>query len=244
MPELVVLITGSDRGLGIEFVRQYAARGDTVIATCRSPERASELRALAARHANVTIEKLDVTSDAEVRALAAQYRGRPIDILVNNAGVLGANGEQSLGSLGRRHFHEVMDVNAYGPLAVSQAFLDSVLAGSGRKIVALTSGLGSISVAGRMPKAPYYYRMSKAALNMGMQALGADLKTQGIAVAVLSPGTADTDMFAQYREGYGANRSGQSPAAAVEGMIRVIDELTPERAAQAILRYDGSLVGW
>jgi NAD(P)-dependent dehydrogenase (short-subunit alcohol dehydrogenase family) len=86
--------------------------------------------------------------------------------------------------------------------------------------------------------------MSKAALNMGMQALGADLKSEGVAVAVLSPGTADTAMFAAYRAGYATDHSGQSPATAVAGMIRVIDGLDPERAAQGILRYDGTLVGW
>jgi len=244
MPKSVVLITGSDKGLGLEFARQYAGRGDQVIATCRTPEKAGELRQLAASSAGIVIEKLDVTSDEEVQALAARYRRRPIDILINNAGILGAHAEQRLGGFSRRQFHEVMDVNAYGPLSVSEAFRDNVAAGKGKKIVALTSGLGSISVAGRMPQGPYYYRMSKAALNMGMQALGADLRPQGIIVAVLSPGTADTSMLASYREGYAADHSGQSPASAVAGLIRVIDDLDPERAAQAILKYDGTLVAW
>lgn len=244
MSKSVVLITGADRGLGLEFVRQYAARGDSVIATCRNPDKASELRSLASGKPGIVIEKLDVTSDAEVDALAERYHGRPIDLLINNAGVLGTAAEQSLGALSRRHFHEVMDVNAFGPLGVSQALRANLIAGSGRKIVAVTSGLGSVAVAGGMAKGPYYYRMSKAALNMGMQALGADLKAEGVTVAVLSPGAADTAMFTAYREGYVADRSGQSPAAAVAGMIRVIDELEPVRAAQGILKYDGGLVPW
>jgi len=244
MTHSTVLVTGSDRGLGLEFVRQYAERGDDVIATCRSPDKAGELRALAAARPGVSVEKLDVTSDDEVQALASKYFGRPLDILINNAGVLGAPGEQSLGQLKRHHFHDVMDVNAFAALAVSQALRANVLAGAGKKIVAVTSGLGSITVAGGMAKGPYYYRMSKAALNMGMQALGADLRADGVAVAVLSPGTADTAMFAAYREGYAASHSGQPPAVAVAGLIRVIDELDPAKAAQGILRYDGTLVPW
>src|SRR5499427_8247034 len=201
-----VLITGADRGLGLEFTRQYAARGDTVIATCRHPEHASELQALAAANKTIIVETLDLTDDTGVRSLATKYHGKPIDVLINNAGTLGNRDDQMLGTFSRKGFHDVMDVNAFGPLVVSEAFRDNVVASKEKKIVAVTSGrIASISGAVDLPKRPYYYRMSKAAMNMGLQALGADLKSQGVAVAVVSPGVADSAMHVAFASDYGIN---------------------------------------
>ena len=239
-----VLITGSDRGLGLEFARQYAARGDTVIATCRHPEKATELQSLAADKKNVVVETLDVSDDANIRALAAKYHGKPIDVLINNAGVLGAHDDQTLGTFNRKSFQEVMDVNAFAPLAVSEAFRDNVIASKEKKILAVTSGAGSISRSGGMPKGPYYYRMSKAALNMGMQALGADLRAQGVAVAVVSPGATDTDMFTAFTTDYGVKFHSNTPTQSVTGMIAVIDKLDQKQAAQGILNFDGTITPW
>jgi NAD(P)-dependent dehydrogenase (short-subunit alcohol dehydrogenase family) len=239
-----VLITGADRGLGLEFTRQYAARGDTVIATCRHPEDAADLQALAAAKTTIVVEKLDLTDDAGVRSLASKYHGKPIDVLINNAGILGNRDDQLLGTLSRKGFHDVMDVNAFGPLVVSEAFRDNVVAGKEKKIVAVTSSLGSISRAVDLPRRPYFYRMSKAAMNMGMQALGADLKTQGVAVAVVSPGVADTSMHVSFRADYGINNPAITPAQSVTGMITVIDKLDQTQAARGILSYDGTVIGW
>jgi NAD(P)-dependent dehydrogenase (short-subunit alcohol dehydrogenase family) len=238
------LITGSDRGLGLEFVRQYAARGDTVIATCRHPEKATELQALAADKKNVVVETLDVSDDANIRTLAVKYRGKPIDVLINNAGVLGAHDDQTLGTFARKGFQEVMDINAFAPLAVSEAFRGNVIASKDKKILAVTSGAGSISRSGGMPKGPYYYRMSKAALNMGMQALGADLREQGVAVAVVSPGATDTDMFTAFTKDYGVKFRSNTPAQSVTGMVNVIDKLDQKQAAQGILNFDGTVTSW
>jgi NAD(P)-dependent dehydrogenase (short-subunit alcohol dehydrogenase family) len=239
-----VLITGADRGLGLEFTRQYAARGDIVIATCRHPEDAAELQALAAGKKTIVVERLDLTDDAGVRSLATRYHGRPIDILINNAGILGDRDGQMLGTFSRKGFHDVMDVNAFGPLVVSEAFRDNVVASKEKKIVAVTSNLGSISRAVDLPRRPYFYRMSKAALNMGLQALGADLKTQGVAVAVVSPGVADTAMHVTFAAEYGLNNPAITPAQSVSGMIAVIDRLDQTQAARGILSYDGSVSGW
>jgi NAD(P)-dependent dehydrogenase (short-subunit alcohol dehydrogenase family) len=240
-----VLITGAGRGLGLEFARQYAERGATVIATVRYPDKAAQLRTLAAARRNVAVERLDASDDAGIQALAQRCRGRPIDILINNAGVLGEAGEQRLGSFSRRAFAATMDVNAFGALAVSQALRANVLASRQKKIVALTSGLGSIAIAGPMPHGPYFYRMSKAALNMGMQGLGADLKSEGAIVAVVSPGTAETDMLGSYRSAFGATTvTSVSPAQSVAGMIRVIDQLDQAKAAQGINSYDGRILPW
>src|SRR5215469_190245 len=211
-----VLITGADRGLGLEFTRQYAARGDTVIATCRHPEHAAELQALAAANKTIIVETLDLTDDAAVRSLATKYHGKPIDVLINNAGTLGNRDDQMLGTFSRKGFHDVMDVNAFGPLVVSEAFRDNVVASKEKKIVAVTSGrMASISGAVDLPKRPYYYRMSKAAMNMGLQALGADLKSQGVAVAVLSPGVADTAMHVSFMAEFGINNPAITPAQSV-----------------------------
>jgi NAD(P)-dependent dehydrogenase (short-subunit alcohol dehydrogenase family) len=240
-----VLITGAGRGLGLEFARQYAERSLTVIATCRDPERAGALRALAAARGNVAVERLDVSDDASIQGLAARCRGRAIDILINNAGVLGEHDAQTLGSFSRRAFAAVMDANAFGALAVSQALRANVLTSRQKKVVAITSGLGSIAIAGAMPQGPYFYRMSKAALNMGMQGLGADLKSQGAIVAVLSPGTAETEMLGSYRSAYGATTvSSVTPAQSVAGMISVIDHLDQVKAAQGINSYDGRILPW
>lgn len=240
-----VLITGADRGLGLEFTRQYAARDDTVIATCRHPENAAELQALAAAKKNIVVEKLDVTDDAGVRLLATRYHGKPIDILINNAGILGDRDDQMLGTFSRKGFHDVMDVNAFGPLVVSEAFRSNVVASKEKKIVAVTSGaLGSISRAGGVPGRPYYYRMSKAAMNMGLQALGADLKAEGVAVAVLSPGVADTAMHAAFSAEYATNNPANTPAQSVKGMIAVIDKLDQLQAVRGILNYDGTVIAW
>ena len=240
-----VLVTGSDRGLGLEFVKQYAARGDFVIATCRHPDKAVQLQAFAGEKKNVAVEALDVSDDSSIRALAAKYRGKPIDVLINNAGVLGAHDDQTLGTFSRKGFEDVMDVNAFAPLAITEALRDNIVSSKGKKVVAMTSGLGSIAVAGGMPKGPYYYRMSKAALNMGMQALAADLNSQGVSVAVVSPGVAETDMSIAFSAEYvGRKIRANAPAQSVAGMIAVIDKLEPSQGTKGILNFDGAIIPW
>ena len=240
-----VFITGSDRGLGFEFARQYAGRGDTVIATCRHPDKATELQALAAGKKNVVVEKLDVSDDAEIKSVAAKYKGKPIDLLINSAGVLGKHQDQTLGTFTRTEFHGVMDVNVFGALAVSEALRDNIVASGQKKIIAITSGLGSITIAGGMPRGPYYYRMSKAALNMGMQALGADLKSQGVIVAVVSPGTVETDMLSAFRDDYNIKKvSSITAAESVTQMIAIVDGLDQVKAGKGINSHDGTIIPW
>jgi NAD(P)-dependent dehydrogenase (short-subunit alcohol dehydrogenase family) len=239
-----VFITGADRGLGLEFTRQYAARGDTVIATCRRPADAAALQALSAKQRSIVIAQLDVSDDASIRAIAEQFKGRPIDILINNAGVLGRHEDETLGSFSRAGFHGVMDVNVFGALAVSEALRDNVAASGTKKIVAITSGLGSISIIGRFEKVPYYYSISKAALNMGMAALGQDLKSRGVVVAVVAPGSVDTDMLASFINQYQAKVTPISAAESVGRMITVIDSLDQAKAAAGVNNYDGTIRPW
>jgi NAD(P)-dependent dehydrogenase (short-subunit alcohol dehydrogenase family) len=239
-----IFITGADRGLGLEFTRQYAARGDTIIATCRHPADASNLRAIASKSKNVVMAQLDVSDDANIRSVAAQYRGKPIDILINNAGVLGKREDETLGTFSRTGFHSVMDVNVFGALAVSEALRDNVIASSEKKIVAITSGLGSIPNVERLRQAPYNYSMSKAALNLGMAALGGDLKSQGVVVAVVSPGSVDTDMLAAFQEEYQVKARAISASESVSKMIIVIDALDQDKAAKGVNNYDGTISPW
>jgi NAD(P)-dependent dehydrogenase (short-subunit alcohol dehydrogenase family) len=216
-----VLITGSNRGIGIEFVRQYAARGWRVIATTRDPATATELAALAKTNPKlIAVEKLDVANAADIAALAAKYKGQPIDVLLNNAGTLGEPARQSFQQLDYATFEEVLHVNTYGPLAMSRAFLDNVLASKQKKIVAITSGLSSIENTKRFGSL-YFYRISKAGLNMAMRTLQVELRSKGVKVGILAPGVVETRLLRQ--SGFGGQ--GMTPEESVRTTMRNIDQL-------------------
>ena len=234
-----VLVTGSNRGLGLEFTREYAERGWTVIATARNPEAAAELKALALKYQKIVIEKLDVADGPGIKALAEKYKGQPIDVIINNAGLLGDIRRQTLGDFDYATFQQVMGVNVYGALAVSEAFRDNVAQSEQKRIVAITSGAGIISRGGGGPS---FYRASKVALNMGMKGLAHDLHDKGVIVGLVAPGAVDTDML---RELVGAERATKflRPSQSVAGMIKVIDGLTQANSDKP-LNYDGAVLPW
>ncbi len=235
-----VLVTGSNRGLGYEFARQYAEQGWSVIATARNPERAVALNELAARHSNITIEKLDVLDFEEIATLARKYTGTPIDVLINNAGVLGDLDGQTLGTFDYENFQQVMGVNVFGVLAVSEAFREHVATSQQKKIIGITSGAGVISRGGGGGNL-HFYRTSKVALNMGLKGLASDLKDRGVVVGIVAPGTADTGMR---RELVGERAAqDQDPADAVAGMMNVIAMLTQANSNQPY-NYDGKPMPW
>lgn len=190
-----VLITGANRGIGLELARQYAGAGWRVIATARSPGDADALRELAKANDRVAVERLDVTSDRSVRALAKKYRGVPIDVLINNAGILGEVQAQKLGSYDFRVFDEVFDVNVEGPIRMVQYFIDNVAASRQKKIMSMSSAVGSIELTfgGQM-----FYRSSKAALNMAMRTLSKEVKRDPdparhtLIFGLINPGVVDT----------------------------------------------------
>jgi len=235
-----ILITGSNRGLGLEFARQYAVAGWNVIATARDVAGAKELRELAARHPRVTIEKLDLLDRAGIKALGAKYRGRPIDVLLNNGGLLGDMKAQQLGSLDYEQFEEVMAVNVYAPMAMAEAFRESVAASTQKKVVSMTSRSGVISLPGY--RGPSFYRASKIALNMVTRVMADDLRDSGIIVATISPPPTETDMLRALIGPDGASRQAK-PADVIARLMKVIDGLTQANSAEPTY-VDGTKLPW
>ncbi|MFZ5609284.1 MAG: SDR family oxidoreductase [Pseudomonadota bacterium] len=185
MPTL--LITGANRGIGLELARQYAAEGWRVHATCRAPEKAQDLKALAG---TVSVHRLDVTAEDAVRALAAHLEEEAIDLLINNAGVLAP--QQDLMHLGLDIWRHELAVNSLAPFAIARAFLPQLRRGAGKTIANLTSRMGSI--ADNTSGGYYAYRSSKAALNAVMKSMAIDLARDGIKVCLLHPGWVQTAM--------------------------------------------------
>lgn len=185
-----VLITGANRGIGLEFAQQYAADGWRVIACCREPAKADELNALRAKHpGRVAVERLDVLDHATVDALAARYRGTPIDVLINNAGIIGPRREetylQHFGTMDYGQLEQVLRTNTVAPLKVSESFADHVASSDQKKIVTITSSVGSI-VERKIPNMSY--ASSKAAVNKIMTLVAEVLRPRGVTVLLLCPG--------------------------------------------------------
>lgn len=235
-----VLVTGASRGIGFEFVRQYAEAGWTVIATARRPQESKSLVELAAKHRNLRLEQLDVVDAASVAALQQRLAGVPIDVLLSNAGDTDQFRGQSFGALAHDRFGYLMELNAHGPIRVIEALIGNVEAGRQKKILAVSSLAGSFGAKGGGMPGGYWYKASKAALNMIMVSLAQDLKPRGMIVACLSPGQVDTQGYAAR----GITIPGMVDiGVSVGGMRKVIDELTPERSG-SFIRYGGELQPW
>lgn len=227
-----VLVTGASRGLGLEFVRQYAEDGAEVIACCRDPASASELQALAGASAGrVRVMKLDVASDADIAALAAALAGQPIDVIINNAGISGPR-PQTSDDIDHAGWLQTFRVNTVAPVALSQALHANLKAGAGKRLVAISSQLGSTAGNGGQR---YAYRSSKAALNNAMRGLSRDWAGDGIMVGILHPGWVRTDM--------GGPNAPVAKEASVSGMRQRIAELGPATSG-AFLDFNGAEVLW
>ena len=226
------LITGANRGLGLEFCKQLSERGDKVLACCRKPSSASELQTLARDTPLVEVHPLDVASPTSVDDLKTDLADLPIDVVVNNAGVFGGN-HQSFGSIDYDCWREVMETNVYGPTRVAEAFGDH-LAKSGSPLLAtVTSGMGSI---GDNLNGDYYaYRTSKAAVNMVMRNAAGDLRSRRIPVVVINPGWVQTDM--------GGPNARITPEQSVQGMLSVLDGVSLEDTG-TFFNYNGDTFPW
>ncbi len=233
-----VLVTGANRGLGLEFSRQYLEQGWRVLATCRSPDHASDLRNLSEDDDRLETFPLNVADFAAVDALAESLAGRHVDVLINNAGVFGPKPKaeqdlrQSFGHLCYDLWGEIFRVNSQAPVKLAEALLPNLLAGSQRKVVNISSTEGSIAAASA---GLYAYRTSKAAVNMATALLAGDLEHQNIVAAALNPGWVKTRM--------GGPQAVLEVGQSVASMRRVIESLTMDDSG-AFLNFNGDSIPW
>ena len=229
-----VVVTGANRGIGLALVRQLHERGDDVEACARNPADARELQALAGDH--VRLHRVDVTDAASVHGLADALGTAAIDLVFNVAGVYGGPRQslrQMAEDLALDDVAHTFDVNALGALRVAVALLPHVRRGTAKKLVHVTSGMGSI--ADNASGGYYAYRMSKAALNMMSRSLAVDLRGEGIASYVINPGWVQTDM--------GGAAAPTPVAESVRGILREIDRATLTDSGE-FLNYTGNRYPW
>jgi NAD(P)-dependent dehydrogenase (short-subunit alcohol dehydrogenase family) len=237
-----ILITGCNRGLGLEFARQYAAEGWDVIACCRHPKKADKLQALVAQSPNVRILELDVSDISSFSAFSASLKDVAIDLLINNAGILsgGATSTTALkGDVGQilptidsTAWTQVLAVNTLAPIMLTQSLLPQLKRGRECKVIMISSGWGSIE---NMEPNFIAYRTSKAALNAATRNIAMALKAEKIICVSISPGWVSTDMG-----GVGADLT---PEESVSGLRKTISALTPQNSGQ-FLRRDGGRSAW
>ena len=247
-----VLITGANQGIGLEFAKEYAARGWTVIATHRRPSTPEELAKLQAQYpGKLRIERMDVTDAAQIEALGAKLKGTPIDLLLSNAGLVrtdpidkpGGNTNQMFGTLDFTLLDEFIHTNVAGPLKICETFIDNVRASKQKKIVAISSAAGSVSVPPFMPNGSpvpdhYWYRISKAALNSSMRLLSAQFQKEGITVVMFHPGGVQVESFGNAKlPGF------VPPEEAIGKMIKTIDGLSIKDTGR-FLNNDGTDHPW
>lgn len=233
-----VFITGANRGIGLEFVGQYAGRGWNIIATARKPESATELATLAEGYQQLVIEQLDVTDFARIDELSAKYVDLPIDVLLSNAGITpkyksafknveGVDWDMTMMSI---------QVNAMAPLKLAQAFMSQVAASGQKKIVVISSKAGSFELGPKMAMM-YSYRGSKAALNMYMYTLSFETPKKEVILTLLSPGQVNTMPGMKIPNAIETDES-------VSKMLKVIDGLTPEQNGKFLDFEDGRELPW
>lgn len=220
------VITGANRGIGLELTRHLIDRGDRVIATARQPILANELQAL-----GVKVEALDVTDPNSVRRFAAGLAREPVDVLLNNAGI--GVGGAPFEKLDIDTMADYFQVNTMGPLRVTQALLPNLRLGKSKRIAQLTSRMGSID--DNESGGAYAYRASKAALNMVNKSLSIELAARGFVCVVLHPGWVQTDM--------GGNAAPTTVAESVAGLVQVLDDLGPQHNG-GFYDFHGQEVPW
>ncbi len=224
-----VMITGSNRGIGLELARQYAADGWRVLATCRDSKHATDLQRI---DGDLVVKQLDVLDFDRVHAVAKAWKKEAIDLLILNAGIYGPR-PSMLGGLDYDAWEEVFWTNAMAPLKVAEAFVDHVARSERRMIAAMSSKMGSI--ADNASGGSYIYRSSKAALNAAMKSLSVDLADRGIGVVVLHPGWV--------RTGMGGPHALIEVEESVSGLRRVLDAPTAELDGRFV-NYDGREIPW
>ena len=230
MKNSTVLITGANRGLGLEFVQQYSQQGFSVLACSREPSDANELKALQKKNSSIEIFQLNVGDLDEIKALSNTLKNITIDILINNAGIY-RSGE--FGSLDPEAWIESFKINTIAPYILIEAFLNQIMRSNLKKIISITSKMGSID--DNNSGGSYIYRTSKTALNSMMKSLTHDLASKGISTLTLHPGWVRTDM--------GGSNAWINIPESVTGMIKQIDKLSEKNSGQYI-DYSGKIIKW
>jgi NAD(P)-dependent dehydrogenase (short-subunit alcohol dehydrogenase family) len=230
-----VLITGANRGLGLEFARQYSSDGWDVSATARNPKQSRELERLA-QSKRVSTHALDVTSDDSVKHLAETLNGMPVDLLILNSAIFTRDGNK-FGELNFAVWRESFETNVLGAMRVAQALIQNVAASKQKQIVAISTGMASLETLATTIGfgTAYHYRSSKAALNMAMSILAKEVEPQGISVLIFSPGWVQTDM--------GGPNAALTPEQSIAAMRKVL-EGNPMELSGKFLSYDGSTWPW
>ena len=224
-----VMITGANRGIGLEFARQYAAAGWRILAGCRSPGNAGDLHRL---KGNITIHALDVADPASVNTAKAAIGAEPIDLLINNAGVIGQRAGK-LGNVDDADWSETLNINLLGPARVAGAFVDNVLASRQKKLATVSTRMSSMSECKAIDFVAY--RTSKAALNMMMTLAANELGPKGATVVLLHPGWVQTAL--------GGPNAVMTAKDSVTGMRAVLDRLVPADNGH-FMNFDGTPIPW
>ena len=227
-----ILITGCNRGIGLELVSQYASDGWRVYATCRAPDAAEKLHALAGQHSSISVHALNVANQDDIRALGNKLAGVRIDVLLNNAGIYASQGSR-FGNVDKNTWLQAIEINTIAPLLMAQAFIDQVQSGRRKVIATVSSKVGSIS--DNTSGGGYAYRSSKSAVNHVMKCLAIDLASRGIKTVTLHPGWVRTDM--------GGPNALIDTQTSVSGMKKVINDLTKDQSG-LFFNYDGTPIPW
>ncbi len=228
-----VLITGANRGLGLEFCKQYAADGWQVLASCRMPQAASELLNLAEQFPQLSVLTLDVADFTQIEQLAVQLQDTPIDVLINNAGVFGDIAGHGFEQLDYSTWTKTLTVNVQAPVKMAEAFLPHLKRGDKKLLVSISSLMGSI--ADNRGGGSIIYRSSKAALNAAMKSIAIELKEQAIGVLIFHPGWVKTGM--------GGNNAPLEAVQSIAGMRQAISAFSLEQTGHFV-KYDGTQLPW
>ncbi len=228
-----VLITGANRGLGLEFCRQYAAAGDRVIACCRQPQQAEALQQLADHYPQLSIHTLDVTDFSQIDTLADTLKDASLDILISNAGVYGDSQRYAFGQLDYTQWRHTLEVNTLAPVKLAETFLPHLKRAVQPRLVVITSKMGSIG--DNSSGGCLLYRSSKAALNAAMKSLAIDLAPENISVLIQHPGWVRTDM--------GGPNGLINTEQSIAGMRQRIAELNLENSG-SFVDYKGEGIPW
>lgn len=228
-----VLITGANRGLGLEFCRQYAEQDWHVIACSRNPDDAFDLNNLASSHPNIQLEQLDVSEFEQIEALSRKLASLSIDVLINNAGIYADNKSNGFGHLDYQAWTKSLVVNTEAPVKMAEAFLPQIKKSDKKLIVNISSLMGSM--ADNDSGGSIFYRSSKAALNAAMKSLAIELKDQFVGVLIFHPGWVKTDMGGPN----GLINADQS----VAGMRALIENFSLDQSG-SFVKYDGTPLPW